>query len=227
MTAISDIVTAAQELMGEVAGVGVQTYGEDITIQHAIRAFNMMHMKYPWDEYIEWKQLILDGVTGRLTTSNDFDYVRDFGDFISVQPTGTTWELSVLGHKENPFALDTGTTVRRYTSIPVTDASYTTKRLQFWPKASTGTLDIQVRVYPKKITEVMDADTVVYLDKDLLVYATTFQHLALDDTNSNALNIVQNMLEVRYNDLTNNRANKPIQISGGSGIPAQWSESPY
>jgi hypothetical protein len=221
---ISEIVEATQALVGEVAGIGVQTYGEDVMMKHAIRAFNVLHAKYPWDEYRQWFQLTLDGTTGRVTSNNSFDYVREFGDFLTIQPTGTSHEIALLHNRENPFVLNGSGYPSRYTSVPVTDADWQAKRLQFYPLTSTGTLDICTRVYPAPVDQELEAGSIIHLDKDMVTFATAFQVLAFDDTNSNALDIVRNMLDIRYNDLTANRAAKPMAISGGSGIPTNWTE---
>jgi hypothetical protein len=220
---LSDIISDAQGLVGEVAGIGVQTYGEGLTLAHAIRAFNLLHSKYQWDEYLSWMQVTLDGTTGRISANNTFDYVKDFGDFLVVQPHGKSWEVPVLAKRENPFHF-AGGNLMRYTSVPASDAGFVTKRLQFYPLTTTDTVDILCRVHPVKITEVMTEETVVMLDRDMLVYGTAFQALAFDDTNANAQSVVQNMLEVRFTDLTANRAMKPLSISGGHGIPNSWSE---
>lgn len=225
MSTVSEIIEAAQKLIGEVAGIGVQTYGESITLDHVKRGFNMMHTKYHWSEYIEWMQLTLDGTTGRLTIpSNNFQFVREFGDFITIQPTGTRYEVPMLAKRENPFTFTNSTYPTRYKSIPVSDADFATKRLQFYPVTCTGTLDIQVRVYPVAFGSEIDSDTEIHLDHDLMTYTAAFQHLAFDDTNQNALNVIQNMMETRYNDLIANRADKPLQVSGGAGIPSTWQE---
>lgn len=223
---VNDVVTDAQELVGEVAGIGVQTYGEDIMIKHAIRGFNMLHTKYPWDEYRKWFQLALDGTTGRFTANNSFDNVRDFGDFLIIKPTGQTQEIPVLHHRENPFAFAGSGYPRRYTSVVATDANWQAKRLQFYPVAATGTLDVCCRMYPVAVTAQIIGTTSLHLDRDLLVYATAFQALAMDDTNSNAMDTVRSMLDNRFNDLTVNRASKPMQVSGGNGIPTDWTEAP-
>lgn len=221
---ISDIVVATQSLVGEVAGIGVQTYGEDTMTRNAIRAFNVLHTKYPWDEYRSWIQMTLDGVTGRASTDNLFDYVREFGDFLQICRTGTTGEIPLLHNKENPFVFNGSGYPVRYTSVPVSDANWQKKRLQFYPLTSSGTLDVLVRTYPVKVDTEMDQDTIVYLDKDMLTFATAFQTLAFDDTNANALDVVRNMLDIRFNDLTANRASKPMQVSGSSGVPSNWFE---
>jgi hypothetical protein len=221
---LGDILSDAQGLIGEVAGIGVQTYGEGTMLAHAIRAFNLLHSKYQWDEYLSWMQVTLDGTTGRISANNTFDYVKDFGDFLVVQPHGSSWEVPVLAKRENPFCF-AGSRIARYGSVPASDTAFITKRLQFYPLTTTDTLDILCRVHPVKITDIMTEDTVIHLDRDLVVYGAAFQALAFDDTNANAQSVVQNMLEVRFTDLTGNRAMKPISISGGSGIPTQWSEA--
>ena len=80
---IREIVNQALTVVGEVSGPGVQMYEDDRMKADAIRAFNMMFKKYPWQQYLNWFTVTLDGATGRPKTS-PFEQVKDFEDFIAV-----------------------------------------------------------------------------------------------------------------------------------------------
>ena len=62
---IREIVNQALTVVGEVSGPGVQMYEDDRMKADAVRAFNMMFKKYPWQQYLKWFTVALDGTTGR------------------------------------------------------------------------------------------------------------------------------------------------------------------
>ena len=84
---IREIVNQALTVVGEVSGPGVQMYEDDRMKADAIRAFNMMFKKYPWQQYLDWFTVTLDGTTGRPNTG-PFNQVLDFEDFIAVHSDG-------------------------------------------------------------------------------------------------------------------------------------------
>ena len=62
---IREIVNQALTVVGEVSGPGVQMYEDDRMKADAVRAFNMMFKKYPWQQYLKWFTVALDGVSGK------------------------------------------------------------------------------------------------------------------------------------------------------------------
>jgi hypothetical protein len=220
---IRDIVNDALTVVGEVSGPGVQVYEDDRMKADAIRAFNMMFKKYNWDQYLDWFHVTLDGATGRVTT-DAFEQIRDFEDFIAVHRKGESCPLPILPKRQNPAVL-TGTRVMYWTGMIATDSQYEKRKLQFYPVTSAGDLDIHAKVYPLLPNQVtFDWQDKFFLDKDMLVYATAFMTLSGDDLNAGAAEVVRNLMEMKFRDVTGALAGHSIPIRGGGSIPMYWSE---
>lgn len=220
---IREIVDDALTVIGEASGPGVNTYSDDRMMKDTIRAFNLLHKKYYWDQYLEWFQLPLDGTLGIVTT-DAFDKVRDFEDFKSVHLDGQVGQLAKLPKSVNPYTL-TGSSLRYWSSLPATNANYSTRRLQFWPKTSTATVNIQARVYPKGPSEAWVWDDIIDMDKDMIVSGVAYMTLSADDLNASAADAQRQLMEMRFKDIKASLSNQPIQVSGGgSQIPDRWFE---
>jgi hypothetical protein len=220
---IRQIVDEALTVVGEVTGPGVQVYENDRMKQDAIRAFNMMFKKYAWHQYLGWFRATLDGTTGK-TTVGLFENVLDFEDFIGIHRGGEIGRLPIAPTRLNPFRL-TGTLARYWTSLNASDADYAKKKIQVYPFTSVGTLDVLARVYPAMPPQFnLDWTDVLYLDKDMLVYATAFMTLSGDDLNAGAADVVRNLMEMKYRDVTAQLGNHPLPVYGDSSIPFYWTE---
>jgi hypothetical protein len=223
---IREIVDGALTVVGEVTGPGVQTYEEPRMLDEAVRAFNMMFKKYTWEQYLKWFTVTLDGVTGTITT-NAFASVLDFEDFIGVHRDGEDGRLPIAPKRINPFSLGNGgTQVLWWTSLNATDPNYVGRKLQFYPFTAVGKLNILARVYPVTPPTTLDFDDTLYLDKDMLVYATAFMTLSGDDLNAGAAEVARNLMEMKYKDVTAQLANHPLPVYSGTNIPRYWQEHP-
>lgn len=215
------IVDDALTIVGEVAGIGVQQYSEDRMFADAIRGFNTLFKKTFWHPYRKWITFTLDGVLG-VSTTDEFEQVIDFDDFSSIHRGGESSKLPILPMNLNPTVI-TGTKARYWTSLPATDADYVGKKLQIWPKESIGTIDVMVRIYPLAPPATQfDWEDILYLDRDMLVYATAFMTLSGDGLNSEAANVAKSLMDMRYRDITSGLAKHPIPIEGNSSIPLDW-----
>jgi hypothetical protein len=225
---IRQIIDAALTVVGEVTGPGVQTYEEPRMLDDAVRAFNMMFKKYTWEQYLKWFTVTLDGVTGQITT-NAFTQVLDFEDFIGVHRAGEDGRLPIAPKRVNPFSLSVGgTQVLYWTSLNALDPNYEGRKLQFYPLASIGNVDVLARVYPAGTgTEgALTFEDTLYLDKDMLVYATAFMTLSGDDLNVGAADVVRNLMEMKFRDITAQLANHPLPVYSDVNIPRHWQEHP-
>lgn len=222
---IREIVNQALTVVGEVAGPGVQMYEDDRMKADAIRAFNMMFKKYPWQQYLKWFTVTLDGSTGKATTG-PFNQVMDFEDFIAVHRDGETQRLPIAPTRMNPATLASGgTQVMYWTSLHVTDLQYNTKKLLFYPATSTGKVNVLAKVYPRETPasfQNFDWQDIFYMDTDMLVYATAFMTLSGDDLNAGAADVIRNLMEMKYKDVQAALASHPIPISGNASIPYYW-----
>lgn len=227
---IREVVDRAQQILGEVSGAGVQTYGEDRMFNDAITIFDMLFKKYFWPQFIAWQQLALDGTTGRVTLATAFNYLKDFEDIIAVFPDGQQTALPRLELRKNPFIM-TGTKVLRWGSVHASDAEFLGKRIQFYPITSVGSVVVGARLYPLTQESAApesswDWADIMELDKDMLAHGVAWLTLSSDELNAGAAADQQGLMEARYNDITNSFASQGVHISGSSGIPMQWHEAP-
>jgi hypothetical protein len=221
---IREIVNQALTVVGEVSGPGVQMYEDDRMKADAVRAFNMMFKKYPWQQYLQWFTVALDGVTGRPSTG-PFNQVLDFEDFVAVHRAGESRRLPIAPTRLNPATLSTGGQPMYWTSLNVTDIQYHTKKLLFYPLTSTGSVNVLAKVYPRPMPasfQNFDWQDIFYLDTDMLVYATAFMTLSGDDLNAGAADVVRNLMEMKYKDVMAALGSHPIPVSGDSGVPFYW-----
>ena len=145
---IREIVTDAQESLGDVPGAGVQTYADDRMFRDCVRAFNLFHKKYPWDQFMSWSMVTLDGITGKMTDPEVFRHLRDFDDIFSVFPEQSNYEIPVLDRRRNPNSLR-GSSALFWTGLPTIDPDYQYKRIQMIPPTTTGKVVIAWRHYPR------------------------------------------------------------------------------
>lgn len=216
------MVDDAQVLIGEVSGVGVQQFADDRMFADAIRGFNTMFKKNFWHPYRVWTTVVLDGTLG-IPTTDAFEQIIDFEDFRAVHRAGEVTPLPILTEALNPSTI-TGTRARYWTSLNATNANYIGRKLQIYPLTSIGSIDVMARKYPlaPPATSFNWEDT-IYLDRDLLVYATAFMTLMGDGLNSEAAGVVKAMLDGRYVDITSGLANHRINIDTNNvTVPLDW-----
>lgn len=225
---IRQIVDDALTIVGEVTGAGTQQYSDDRMYADTIRGFNMMFKKYTWQQYMSWITVTLDGVLG-IPTTNAFGQVKDFEDFVAVCRAGESTPLPIMRAGANPNSLGlTGTLVMFWTSLNATNVNYAQRKLQFYPKASIGNIDVSAKIYPLLPSQTQfDWADVFYLDRDLLAYATAYMTLAGDDLNAGAADVVRNLMEMRYKDVISALAKHPIPLRASASIPSSWSERYY
>lgn len=227
---IREVVDEALGVISEVSGSGTQTYEEDRMLQDAVRGFNMIFKKTFWSQYCQWFRLTLDGALGIVTT-DDLQNVKDMEDFGSVHRDGERRMLPRLSRKLNPFTLNTGTQVAYWDLLNFRDTNYAKRRLQFYPQASTGLVNIYARVYPVGSNQI-DVwkewdwdDTPMEFDKDLLVNATAYACLVRDGLNPDATDDARERMEQRYKDIRGALASQPISITGFGGVPMIWQDA--
>lgn len=220
---IREIVNDALGIIGEVAGAGVQEFSEDRSMADAIRGFNMLFKKYHWHQFRKWYSITLDGTLG-IPTTDSFERVIDFEDFMSITRDKEDVPLPILPKTKNPSTVS-GTQVRYWSSMHVTDANYKKRKLQFYPFTAVGIVNVQARVYPQPASALnWDWNDILYLDRDLLAYGAAYATLASDDLNPNAAEIVKGLMESRFKDIIAGLADHRIPIEQREPIPSQWYE---
>lgn len=218
---IREIVDDTTQLIGEVAGVGVQQYDDDVLRKHVIRGFNLLFKKTYWENYREWVTVVLDGTTGVITT-DAFTQVVDFDDFIAVHIAGEALPLPALSKQSNPNLI-TGTRPQCYTSLSVRHADYVDRKIKIYPVTATGSLQVHARIYPLVPPALaLDWEDTLYLDKDMLVYATSFMALIGNSLNPDAANVCKELMEMKFETITAGTSGQPIPIEGQTNIPNDW-----
>lgn len=222
MTAtVGEIMEDAADMIGEIAGSGSQTFGEDRMRKDVARCFDMLFKKYPWHQYRRWFNLQLDGTLGIVTT-NELEHVRDFEDIFFVGKHGNSQPLPIAPFSLNPFTMGTSTSLRFWSALHVDHANYATRKLQFYPMTATDSVDVGCRLYPNLAGgQWIETDT-MYLDRHLLMWGTVFMTLMGDDTNPGQAELAKNMMESRFRDITGQFADQAISFVGGSDIPTDW-----
>lgn len=218
---VNNVVQDALGVLGEVTGVGVQTYSEPRMIKDAGRAFNLLFKKRFWEQYTKWVTVILDGVNGIITT-DAFTQVLDFEDFAAVHPAGKNYPLYTLPPGMNPNVV-TGTTPRYFTSLEQSHANYAARKLKIYPVAATGSLDVRARYHPLTAGNEWAGATVLHFDRDLLVLGTAYMALSGDDLNAGAKADVQEMLDTRYRDVMDALGGQATSMNNNRArIPSEW-----
>jgi hypothetical protein len=223
---VREVINDALTVIGEVAGEGVQMYSDDRIRRDVVRAFNLIFKKHHWDQYADWLHLELDGTTGIITTDS-LEGVKDFEDFISVNPDGKDTQLPILPKSINPFRLTTGTDPLYWKMLHATNARYAKRKLQIYPVTATGFIDVHAMIYPIVSANSDWEDTTrMEFDRDMLAYGAAFMTLAADDLNPQGAAVAQNMMEMRFRDIMNKLGGHRIPITSREGIPTNWSVAP-
>jgi hypothetical protein len=223
---IREIVTDAQETLGDVPGAGVQTYADDRMFRDCIRAFNMFHKKYAWDQFTSWSMCTLDGVTGKIV-DDTFQHLRDFEDIFSVFPENSNFQIPVLDRRRNPNVLS-GTRGLFWTALPTIDPDYQFRRIQIVPPTTSGKVVVCWRHYPRSFSadgtqQPWEWDDVMDLDEDMLVHAVAWMTLSNDDINAGAAQDQQTLADDRFQEITIALSRRKLTpASTGGGIPNYW-----
>ena len=106
-----------------------------------------------------------------------------------------------------------------------TNPLYAKKKLQSIRSTQLGLSDALAKIHPLKPEIQFDWGDIFYLDTDMLVYATAFMTLSMDDLNAAAAEVARNLMEMKYKDIMAALGNHPIPVSAGYGVPTYWSEA--
>jgi len=223
---INQIVQDALGILGEVTGVGTQLYSEPRMIKDAGRAFNMLFKKHWWPVYTYWVDAELNGIDGTILPPATFASVVDFDDFLAVHRDASAYALPTLLPTTNPKTLS-GTTPMFWSSMVNGEVDFNTKKIRIFPVTSTGNIQVRARHHPLALGQEWAEDTVLALDRDLLVFGTAFVALSGDDLNPQAKADIQSMMDSKYRDIMNSLSNQKMAYDGGNDVPRRWFTTPY
>lgn len=219
MPTAQEIITLTQEDLGEVAGPGVQVYGEDTLLNKVRQCFEMILLKHNWSEFLHYEEVTLDGVTG-LVNGTAFQSLLYTHDVVGIFWENSNTYMPSLSFGTNPLLLK-GNKALCWQGLPASHPQYAMKRLQFWPKTATGTYMAVYKTRPLNIVP----DTELYLDQMLLKLGTTWMALAGEGINAEATATFRELFNMRFKDIQNALAAHPIE---GLGNPdrrflTEWS----
>jgi hypothetical protein len=227
---VNQVVQDALGILGEVTGIGVQTYSEPRLIKDCGRGFNTLFKKRMWRQYCQWTNAVLDGVFGKPVT-DAFATVMDMDDIKTICPMGFSDSIPRLPEGLNP-AIMTGTSPLYWDSLPVNDPEYMSKKFRVYPMAATGEVSVYARHHPKLtpetgVFEEWTGDDILHLDRDLLALATAHAALAGDDLNSMGTEAVRGMLDIKYMEIVKGFADHTISLGMRTApVPRSWFEAP-
>lgn len=233
---ISTIVTDVEEIIGEAAGASVQVYDDSQLGKIVVRAFSLLFKRFFWPEYSSWVSGTVDGTNGYLDDSGVvLAALHSPEDIKYVKYGGKQRNINRLPKHRNPNTI-TGSRALYWSWLPQSTVAGQTNKIKFWPVTAVDDVDIYFRSYPYDATATttpidevtdLDQDTVLYLDKDLLTYATVFLSLTGNDLNPTAAGTYQGLMEQRYNDLITTLGNHDVEVSREYDIPTTWQEDWY
>lgn len=218
---VTTIVNGAIEIVGQVAGTGVQVYAEPFAYNCVRRSFDLLFKKRFWPQYVKWHRLALDGTLGIVTT-NALENVRDFEDFGGIFDDESPTPLPVWPTSRNPYGY-TGTQVMYWTMLNNADTNFTQRRLQFYPVTSTGFVNIMVRQHPlTRVQQNFGANDIIYLDQSLMEEATAFLMFMSDGLNPDAAQATKSMMDTRYKTIVASLGRHPLSMGRPSHVPLDW-----
>jgi len=215
---VREVVDAVIGAVGEVPGSGVQVYSEDRIREQVERTFDFVLLKYPWEAYMKWLTLTLDGTTG-IANADVTANIRGLHDVIKVFRDGSDVGLPRLPTFDNPYLI-TGTTPKFYTMLPADHASAETRIFQFYPLTATGVVYVKTRIYPTSF--VFDAE--LHMDKTLLVEGVAWMTLADEGLSAESTAKHRELFDMRFADMMKAISGLDSYNGGGTGgIPTEWS----
>lgn len=217
MATARQIISEVQRVVGEAAGAGVQIHAEDGMLETLNRVARLAFTRFSWDQFIDWQELELDGTTGLITDDQAFVDVTGTEDFLGIYRQGEEVPLPKLARSSNPFRM-TGSKVLCWTVLPFNHEDYEGKRLQFWPRTATGTLEVCTRLDPTPFN--FQSET--HMDRDILVAGCAWLTLLGDDLNPAAAEGFKQFMDERFGTIIKALALQPTTTTGRPPIPNDW-----
>lgn len=212
-----DVVSEVERLVGEAAGAGVQIHAEDGMLETLNRVARLVMTKYSWDFLIQWHEVELDGVTGLITSEDEFEDIVGLENFLGIYREGEEVPLPRLSRRTNPFKI-TGTAIHGWQELNYNHDNYEGKRLQFWPKAATGKLNVQTRLDPTPFLW----DSVVPFDRDIMVSGVAWQVLIGDDLNPGLAEGQKAFMDEKFATVVKALALQPTAAGTSPRIPTDY-----
>lgn len=205
-TVIGDIVGDVITEISQVPGVATQIYSQDRIRQFVQNAWLLEINELWWPTYMFIQTVGLDGTTGAITADlkGSISFVDDYEDIQSVFPEGSNRKLRELNQSINPQAMVSG---KAWYIAP--DYTYAHRPFKVYPPSSTGNVVVVAR---QKHELPFTLDTVVYLDRLLLMYDACWMYTVDDGTVPAQVNKFQMLAGNRRKQIKAGFAQQPLEL---------------
>lgn len=203
-TAVSRVISA----LGQVPGLGTQTYSEDAIVELLQQVFDINSQKFWVPQQMKWFSKALDGVTG--LPVSDFTNIARYEDIRAIFFGTGQRPLPRLPADFNPFTM-TGSTAlyQEPTVVGDTEPSATSNRLfRVWPLASAGTVYVHAR--QRSSTLFNDGNNVIYFDDIALINGAAWMYTTDDGANPAGMGKFKEIYEERITSMQDAYNKQPI-----------------
>lgn len=204
-TSIGDIVADVITEISQVPGVATQVYSQDRIRQFVQNAWLLEIEEMWWPQY-RWTQTVaIDGGVLQDDLQGPISYIDDWADIQAVFPEGSNRKLRELPQSVNPTALVSG--MQSWYIAP--DYTFAHRPFRVYPSDSTGNVTVVARqMHSLPFT----TDTVVYLDRLLLMYDACWMYTVDDGTVPAQVNKFQMLAGNRRKKMIAGQAQQPLQL---------------
>lgn len=199
MTVASTLLVRTQVNLSQLPGAGTQVFAEDVLLEKMHLAFDTLHSKYWWKQYMTWLSGDLDGTLGVITNNLALLSKRlvSYDDIQAIYPDGSLKNpLPEVPDNIPPSSITGG--VGKFIEFYDDPA----KLFRIVPYSATGIIHVRYRWKPLG----WDKDTNILLDDTLMIRATAYQYMADDGTNPDATSTAQSALDEILTQKVGNQA---------------------
>lgn len=166
MVTARDIVQSALTRLRLFGGIDVQTYAQPVIFEMLQHKFDVIFDKANWPHYTTYTECVLDPATGSPIT--DMSAIKRYHDIRKIWLPQYSTALSPLRENVNPYS------VQHPVIVPDTDPAkvFRILRSEQWNECL---------VYAKQHPGTLDEDTIIYLDKQVLILGICYDYVLDQD----------------------------------------------
>jgi hypothetical protein len=220
---LSALVQQCVVRLRQVPGVTTQSYAEGLLAALIEECYEECRQLRWWDHLTEWRTVTLDGVTGTATTDFATPVRERLRDIQAVYAGSQTTPLPLLSQHSNPIRY-TGTTPRAYEALPTSQDPTGVKVLRVYPLASTGDLQLRMRVDDPGMFTVVGGGTVIPFDATALVNGACMKYAIGDGTNPGAVAEFDRAYNERVQGLVKQHDSTSIVLDDRTRSTNEWQE---
>lgn len=202
---LTQLITGVQQDLSQMAGKGVQFYGETRVANYIQQSFELVFKEYYIPEYATWATATLDGATGVVTS--DLPFTR-FDDIAVIYKHNTEYKIKRAPTNRNLLRL-TGTAALYAAPRLITTTAQLARPFVCWPLTATDQLDIYGRVHPANEFAPND---VIFCDDLVLRYSACWMYAEDDGTNPGQITKFKGLFEKRLAQLQSANMQLPTPL---------------